>query len=220
MRTVRQATEFFSTYLQGSDLPLLAADDFEGGADRWEPTDRSAWKVETRGSRRFYSLVKRQSAYQPPVRSPYNISLLSGVEVGDFVLDVLVQSTVEDYPHRDLCVIFGHRDPGHFYYAHLGKKADENANSIFLVDGKPRTGIARERTGGTDWTDGWHRVRVRRETGSGKIEVFFDDFEKPVMTAVDRTFLQGRVGIGSFDDTGNFDEVRLRGRPALASGGK
>jgi len=31
------------------------------------------------------------------------------------------------------------------------------------------------------------------------------------MTAVDRTFARGRIGIGAFDDLGNFDEIILRG---------
>jgi hypothetical protein len=36
--------------------------------------------------------------------------------------------------------------------------------------------------------------------------------EKPVMRAVDSTFRHGRVGVGSFDDRGDFDVVRLWGK--------
>jgi hypothetical protein len=53
-------------------------------------------------------------------------------------------------------------------------------------------------------------IEPRARTGE-KIEVYFDDFTKPIMTARDTTFPSGRSGIGSFDDTGDFDEVRLRG---------
>jgi hypothetical protein len=35
--------------------------------------------------------------------------------------------------------------------------------------------------------------------------------KKPIMTAVDRTFTWGQVGVGSFDDTGNWREVKLHG---------
>lgn len=55
-------------------------------------------------------------------------------------------------------------------------------------------------------------MRVRRDGATGAIEVFFDDLEKPVMRAADKTFLKGRVGVGSFDNTGDFGEVRLRGK--------
>jgi hypothetical protein len=32
------------------------------------------------------------------------------------------------------------------------------------------------------------------------------------MRATDRTFLSGQIGLGSFDDTGNWDDVRLYGQ--------
>ena len=116
------------------------------------------------------------------------------------------------YDHLDLCLFFGYEAPDRFYYVHLGKRADPHAHSIFLVNRKPRVSIAKERTDGTPWDQGWHHVRVRRETQSGLIEVFWDDMEKPVMRAQDRTFLSGRVGLGSFDDTGRFDDIRLWGQ--------
>lgn len=213
-RTQARALEFFDLYLRGSDLPLLAAEDFAEGAGRWAPTDAAAWRVATVGELPVYSLLEK-SGYRPPVRSPESFALLADIEVTDFVLDVRVRSTTRDYGHRDVCFIFGHRDPSHFYYAHIAKAADPNAHSIFLVNGEPRVGIARERTEGIDWDDAWHRVRIRRDTSSGSIEVFFDDMARPIMRTIDSTFLRGRVGIGSFDDTADFTEIRLRGRTEL-----
>jgi len=32
---------------------------------------------------------------------------------------------------------------------------------------------------------------------------------KPIMTAVDHRFKAGRVGVGSFDDTGRFDNIKI-----------
>ena len=34
---------------------------------------------------------------------------------------------------------------------------------------------------------------------------------KPVMTAKDKTFAWGRIGIGTFDDTSDWDDIELRG---------
>ena len=90
-------------------------------------------------------------------------------------------------------------------------KADAHANSIFLVNGKPRVSIAQQRTDGTNWTKDWHHVRIKRDIQTGSIQVFFDDMKKPVMTTIDKHFNHGRVGIGSFDDTGDFDNFLLRG---------
>jgi acetyl esterase/lipase len=202
---------FQEAYLLGSRQPLLAHEDFDGDASRWQPTDVAAWKVVKKEGRSFYSLIKKRSDYEPKVRSPYNYSLLKDVEVGDFVLDVDLKSTHEPYGHQDLCLFFGYQDASHFYYVHMGRKADAHANSIFLVDGKPRVSIAQERTEGTDWSRGWHRARITRDISSGTIEVYFDDMQKPIMKTVDKTFIRGQIGIGSFDDTGNFDAIRLWG---------
>ena len=94
---------------------------------------------------------------------------------------------------------------------HIANKSDAHANSIFIVNGEPRVSIAKTRTEGTKWDEGWHTVRLVRDVEQGTIEVFFDDGEEPIMTAVDDNFKSGRIGVGSFDDTGQFDDIRLRG---------
>ena len=211
-RTNAAMHEFLARYLRGSELPHGARDDIEGGAERWELTDAKQWKIGGVEGRRHLRLFEKRSSYRPRVRSPLSIALLKDRVVGDFVLDVTLRSTIPDYGHRDLCLFFGHQGPSRFYYVHLGKKGDDHANSIFVVNDKPRTTIARERTLGIDWDDAWHRVRVRRSVDDGLIEVYFDDMDNPVMCTNDSTFLHGRVGVGSFDDTGDFDEIRLRGK--------
>jgi hypothetical protein len=193
-------------------LPLVFADDFQSGElDRWEPTDPKAWQLTQLGDNQVYSIVIRQSDFEPPVRSPYNRSLIKDLTLGSFVLDVKLQSTLDTGAHRDLCLFFGYQDDAHFYYVHLGGKTDDHANQIFIVNDVPRTKISTKTTEGTPWTDDWHHARVVRDVESGKIEVYFDDMESPAMTANDRTFTWGRVGIGSFDDLGNFDDVRVYG---------
>jgi hypothetical protein len=191
-------------------MPLLVSVDFTSGADNWEFTDPNAWTVQEDGGRPVLALTG-PSKYEPPVRSPLSIALLKGVTVSNFVLEAEVRQTGREYGHRDFCVFFGHQDPSRFYYTHLATQADAHANSVFLVNDEPRVSIAKERTDGTTWTDGYHLLRVVRDTASGKIEVFFDDMEKPVMVAEDSTFTWGRVGFGSFDDTGNVAAVRLWG---------
>ncbi|MCA9212324.1 MAG: alpha/beta hydrolase [Planctomycetales bacterium] len=209
---VSQLNAFLNVYVKsGTDMPLVAYEDFEHGAARWIPTDKAVWKAESTNGRTFYSL-KKNSDYKPKVRSPLNIALLSDVDVSNFVLDVDMRSTNEPYGHQSLCLFFGHQDPSHFYYVHFGRKADAHANSIFLVNDEPRVSIATDRTDGTDWSRGWHRARIKRDAEAGTIEVFMDDMENPVMTANDKTFTQGKIGIGSFDDMGDFDAIRLWGK--------
>ena len=203
----------------GDESPVVFHDDFERDEPTgWDFTDRAAWRISRvePGNNRVLEQFQA-SKYEPPVRSPFNIALAGKVDVADLVLDVKVRSTTRDYGHRDLCFIFGYEDPSHFYYVHLAKQADEHANSIFLVNGKPRVSIAESRTKGTSWTDGWHHVRVVRHVKDGLIQVFFDDMEHPAMTAHDQHFGHGRVGIGSFDDTGMFDEIEVRGVTCISA---
>lgn len=195
-------------------LPLLVSEDFEQGADRWEPTDKEAWDVVTENGSKVYRQHKKRSKYEPPHRSPYNMSLLKDVTVGDFVLTAKVRSTTPDYGHRDVCLFFGHQDPAHFYYVHLGKKADDHANQIFIVNEAPRTKISTKTTEGTDWDDAWHNVKIVRRVKDGSIAIYFDDMKTPVMTASSDVFQWGRVGVGSFDDTGMWDDVKLYGARA------
>jgi hypothetical protein len=110
-----------------------------------------------------------------------------------------------------MCLFFGFQDPSHFYNVHLGKQTDDHANQIFIVNGAPRSKISIKTSSGTDWDDEWHRVKLVRRVDDGTIAVYFDDMETPVMTARDKTFTWGRVGLGSFDDTGEWDDVKLYG---------
>jgi len=193
-------------------MPLVFQDDFEkGDADRWDPVDPGAWKVVADGENKVYALL-RDCNYSPKVRSPENVSMLKELWVSDFVFEARFKSTEPEYGHRDMCIFFGHQDPTHFYYVHLGKKADPHSNSIFIVNGEPRTSIASKRTEGTDWDDQYHTVRVARDVAEGTIEVYFDDIRTPVMLASDETFKAGRIGVGSFDDVGLVDNVRIWGK--------
>jgi len=192
------------------ELPLVVSEDFESGANRWQPKDPRSWKIETTPQGKVFSLLA-QSQYKPPYRSPVNIAMLKDVVVSDFVFETRLQSTVKDYDHRSLVLVFGYQDPAHFYYVHFGKRADEHANQIFIVNGAPRAKISTRSTDGTAWDDAWHKARIVRSVSDGKTDVYFDDMHNPVMTAADKTFAWGQVGIGAFDDLGNFDDLVLRG---------
>ena len=209
--------------LQGTDasgrLTEIFCEDFEKGADHWQPTDPKVWKLLKTDRGQVYCQFE-QSKFEPPFRSPFNFELRKDVYGRDCILEAKVQSTFKDYPHRDMVVVFGYQDPAHFYYVHLGKKADDHANQIFIVNGAPRVKISTKTTPGTNWTDGWHDVKVVRRVGDGTIEIYFDDMKNPIMTAMDKTFTWGQVGIGSFDDTGNWDDVSLRGRKVPKGGGE
>jgi len=192
-------------------LPVVFEENFEKGADRWEPLDKAQWDIKKTDQGQVFSQHKKETTYKPPHRSPTNVALLKDVVVGDMELTAKVKSTHPDYGHRDAVIFFGYQDPAHFYYVHLGKQADDHANQIFIVNNAPRTKISITSTSGTNWTDNWHNVKVVRKPSDGTIEIYFDDMTKPVMTAKDKTFGPGRIGVGTFDDTADFDDIVIRG---------
>lgn len=192
-----------------TDNNLIFHDDFEHYSKvLWFKTDPSAWELGNSNGNNYLALIK-QSDYEPPYRSPHNIALIDTLVVEDFILELRAQSTKEPYNHLDLCVFFGYQDPSHFYYVHLGAEADPNAHSIFIVNDSIRTSIAIERTKSLEWGTTWHDVKIVRNTRNGLIKVYFDDMEKPIMKAIDKHFINGKIGVGSFDDTGNFDEIKI-----------
>jgi len=197
--------------------PRVFLADFEDGdADQFVPTDADAWTVAEQEGNHVLALTVRKSDYQPPVRSPHNIARVKDLDLKETIIDVDFQSTMTDYGHRSLCLFFGYQDPSHFYYVHFGRKADPHANQIFVVNGEPRTKISKTTTEGTPWTKEWHHARIVRMPKTGEISVYFDDMKEPAMTATDKTFTHGGVGIGSFDDAGAFDNLAIYGTPVEA----
>lgn len=206
-----------------AEWPILFQEDFskEGALERWEPTDPAQWKIVAEGDNKVLSLFERKSGYKTKVRSPFSFALLRDICVSDFVLDVKARSTVKPYGHQDLCFFFGYQGPTRYYYVHIAVAADPNAHSVMIVNDKPRVSLIGEpgkdiggevfRTKGVTWGEGWHNIRILRKVADGLIEVYFDDMTKPIMRVSDKTFTWGRVGVGSLDDTGDFDDIVLRG---------
>ena len=95
---------------------------------------------------------------------------------------------------------------------HLATTPDERAHNVFLVDGAARRNLLPARAQGVDWGAGWHHLRLERRVADGLIRVYFDDLTQPVLEVRDTTFGLGRVGLGSFDDTGRFANLELRAR--------
>ena len=205
--------------------PLLFQDDFEHGLGHWQTTDpgKPFWKIETLerdGKANRVLRVIGKSDYQPPYRSPHSIVLVKDVEVGDFEMTVRVQSTDHvSGDHRDMCLFWGYQESAHFYYVHLGAKADPHACQIFIVDGAPRKMITIKKAKGTPWADEWHRVKVVRRVSEnsaeeGSMAVYFDNMDEPLMTARDTKLKWGQVGLGTFDNEGNWDDFQLHGERA------
>jgi hypothetical protein len=149
-----------------------------------------------------------------PIRRPAAIAILKGQPLSDLTFRLEVKSTAPaNLEVRDVLLILGYQSPTEFYYVHISRKTDPVHNGIFLVNNADRKRLDAPSPRAPLTDQNWHQVRLERNTTDGRIEVFFDADAKPFLSVVDRTLLSGRVGVGSFDETGEFRALEVTGKP-------
>jgi hypothetical protein len=143
-----------------------------------------------------------------PIRRPAGLAILKTPPLGRFTFEVDLRSEEPvDLLVRDVDLVIDWQSPSKFYYVHLAAKTDPVHNGIFLVHDADRRRLDRP-TSTPQLTDmAWHHVRLERDPGSGRIAVFVGDGTSPALEAADTTLASGRVGLGSFDETGQFKNV-------------
>jgi hypothetical protein len=184
----------------------------------WAPVTPAKWRFTGREV-----ILAEAGAARPGPRRPFEYAILtagpamSSVEIrAEVRLDEPVEIT-----NRDVIIVFGYRSDTEFYYAHL---STDNTiyphNGIFKVNNADRERIdyqwnGRSRGANPAVVDrAWHDVVVRHLPATGEIAVYVDGSRDPLMTARDTTFGSGRVGFGSFDNTGRMRDLRVTGTPA------
>jgi hypothetical protein len=144
------------------------------------------------------------------IRRPAALAILKSEPLKTLTLSAELRSTAPvDLAVRDVQLIVGYQSPSQFYYVHLAAKTDAVHNGIFLVNNADRKRIDEPTSRARFVDQAWHRVRLERDVTSGAIRVFVDDDKTPALTAVDRTLAWGRVGVGSFDETGEFRNIQV-----------
>ena len=197
---------FVGLTLCAAEPEVVFQEDFESGTERWQILDPATWAIADRDQNRTLEITNRNSDYNPPVRSPGHVALIRDLELSSFAISFKVRSTKDTGNHRDCCVFFNYRDDQHFYYVHLGARPDPHSGQIMIVKEAPRLALTKNEKR-TPWDDQWHDVRVERDAESGSIRVYFDDMTTPHMEVFDKSYSTGRIGIGSFDDLNEFDDV-------------
>jgi hypothetical protein len=186
-------------------------DNFSSGKlDAWQFPFPEDWVVKEEGRLHYLHMLRSREPLVP--RRPQQFALVKGIAVGSFTLETHVRRE-----GSSMLIVFNYVDTLHFYYTHLS--ADPGAkvavhNGIFMVDGAPRRRIAGVEAAPALPDKNWHKVRVQRDVSSGSIKVFVDEEPQPHFSVVDNTFKCGQVCFGSFDETGDFADVKLSSEDA------
>jgi hypothetical protein len=186
-------------------------DNFSSGKlDAWQFPFPEDWVVKKEGPLYFLHMLRNREPLVP--RRPQQFARIKDINVGSFTLETRLRRQ-----DKSLLIAFNYTDTLHFYYTHLsvdpGAKIQVH-NGIFIVDGAPRRRIAGLEAAPALPDTNWHKVRVERDVNSGSIKVFVDDESQPRFSVIDTTFKCGQVGLGSFDETGDFADVKLSSNDA------
>ena len=147
-----------------------------------------------------------------PIRRPAALAVFKSAPFRHVTVEADIRCLAPlDVIRRDLDVVIAYESPSRFYYVHLSATTDSVHNGIFLVNNANRVRIDAGKGIPRLKDSTWHHVRVDRDGLTGRIEVFWDRSKKPILEARDTTICCGRIGFGSFDDTGEFRKIIIRG---------
>jgi hypothetical protein len=92
-------------------------------------------------------------------------------------------------------------------------------NGVFHVYGGERVRIsAAEGPPAFAATNHWYHVQLVHDGNRGSVQVSVDGKPVPALYAVDMSLRSGKVGLGSFDETGDFKNVKIEGVAPASDG--
>jgi Fibronectin type III domain len=132
-----------------------------------------------------------------------NLSVQNTVVPGDFTLTAMAATTPTDSLFNDFSIVFGFQDPANYYFASFSEGNDGNTSGIFNVVAGARTQLADITVPVAAGTV--YPIRIEREGTAIRV---FRSGER-VASVSDTTFTSGRVGFGSRNDGGTFDDLTI-----------
>lgn len=175
--------------------PTLLSEDFSTGSGGMEPVVGGTWGV---ASGRY---VLSAPADQGEEVANANLAVHRTEVLGDFTLTALAGTTPTASDFNDFSIVFCYRDPGNYYFASFSEGNDANTSGIFKVADGVRIELADITAPVAAGT--LYPVRIERQ---GPLMRVFRAAEE-VGSASDAMFTGGRVGFGTRNDGGTFDDL-------------
>ena len=115
---------------------------------------------------------------------------------------------------RSLIFVYAWQDANHYNYVHISSDTavKQNVhNGVFHVFGGERVRISPLDGPAALPREEWTSVRMVFDGDTGRVYLEVDGRRNPSLEAVDLSLRHGRVGMGSFDETGDFRNVKITG---------
>jgi hypothetical protein len=194
---------------------LEAADTINAFDYHWTVGQASDWSVAG-------GVLKLLVAGEPPPGTPRRPQKIALAETQPF-RRVTVEAEVLR-AKKSLIVVYAWQDDLHYNYAHISSEAATTTNvhnGMFHVFGGERVRISTLDGPASLPAQEWTPVKLVFDGDSGRCYVEVNGKRNPSLEAVDLSLRYGRVGLGSFNETGDFRRVRITGeyRESSAKGG-
>jgi len=176
----------------------------------WTVPQAQDWKVsDDAGTPMLQLLVGREPL--PGPRRPGQFALMDMPPARHVTLEADVRPA-----KRSLMIVYAYQDAAHFDYVHFSTDTAMKQpvhNGVFHVYGGERVRIS-PATGPAAFSgiNQWFHLKVEWDGTTGDVQGFIDGVAVPALHAVDLSLNEGKVGIGSFDETGDFKNLKIETR--------
>ncbi len=184
---------------------VWAADSIGVFGQKWTVQSAADWVVGE-------NLLQLKVSAEPPAgqpRRPTKYALLESKPYSKVTVDAEVKRN-----GRSVIIVYAWQDVAHYNYAHISvdTATSQNVhNGIFHIFGGERVRMSSLEGPGSLPTQEWTPVKLVFDGETGKCYVEVNGKRNPSLEAADLSLRWGRVGLGSFDETGDFRNVKVTG---------
>jgi hypothetical protein len=192
---------------------LAAGDTIDAFGLKWRVPVAADWTVEKIDGEDVLRLTVPRPSEKP--RRPSQFALAETPAYASVTIEAEVRKEPKALRNRrnSIILVYTWQDKDHFNYAHLSDDNGQRSphhNGIFHVFGGDRARISSTQGPDTLTEERWYKVRLEHD---GKhVRVWVDGETSPSFEACDYSLRSGRVGLGSFFDTGDFRRVKITGK--------
>ena len=194
-----------------STISVFGSDLLSAFGYQWKVFNSADWKIGQEDGAQMLQLETPRDPLPGP-RRPIQFAVAQTPVFSHVTVEADVRPRASS-----LIIVFAYRDPAHFDYAHLSVDTGIEQpvhNGIFHVFGGERVRISSQ-AGPAAFAqkDHWYHVLLNWDGESGTVTVAVDGRPVPALHAVDLSLTSGKVGLGSFDEVGDFKNVKIAGTP-------